>query len=149
MRKLFVILLLALAPFGAAAKEYTDVYYDPAESGWGVFLVQSDATMFIAFFIYGADGKPTWYTATLNDDGTGTNTYTGALYATTGSPFSVPWNPAQLTITASGSATFQAVDNYHATLTYVVTGSATVVRSVQRQTLTGYTMDGVFSGSMA
>jgi hypothetical protein len=147
MRKCFVALLLAIASFQATALEYTDVYYDPTESGWGAFLVQSSTTQFIAFFIYGADGKPVWYTAVLSDDGTGS--YTGALYATTGSPFSAPWNAAQFTETAVGTATFDPVDIYHATLTYTVTGTGTVTRSVERQTLTGYPMDGVYSGSMA
>ena len=146
-RKAIIALLLTLASLGAGAREYTDVYYDPAESGWGAFLVQSDTTQFIAFFIYGADGKPTWYTAVLTDDGTGS--YTGALYATTGSAFSTAWNPGQFTATRAGTATFQPMDIYHATLTYTVNGVGTATRAVQRQTLTAYPMDGRYSGSMA
>ena len=40
----------------------------------GVFLVQSDITQFLAFFIYGPDGKPTWYTAELERDTQATST---------------------------------------------------------------------------
>ena len=143
-------LLLASLLFvacNAHALEYTDVYYDPDESGWGVFLVQSNTVQFIAFFVYGADGKPAWFTAQLTDDGSGQ--YAGALYATTGSPFGSAWNPAQLTVTPAGSATFHPLDSYHATLTYTVTGVATVVRPIQRQTLASYAMAGVYSGSMS
>ena len=71
LKRLILALLLLTAAFNAKGLEYTDVYYDPAESGWGAFLVQSNTFQFIAFFIYGSDTKPTWYTAQLVDDGTG------------------------------------------------------------------------------
>lgn len=147
LRKFFVAILFAIACLDAAAREYTDVYYDADEPGWGAFLVQSDTFQFVAFFIYGPDGKPTWYTALLNDDGTGN--FSGQLYTTTGSPFFAPWNPAQFSATPAGTATFQPVDSYHAMLTYTVNGVGTVTRPVQRQPLTPYPMDGRYSGSMA
>lgn len=147
LRKWVVALLFAVTCLDAAAREYTDVYYDTDEPGWGAFLVQSDTFQFVAFFIYGPDGKPVWYTALLNDDGTGQ--YTGQLYVTTGTPFSAPWNPAQFSATPAGTATFHPLDIYHATLTYTVNGAGTVVRPVQRQPLTPYPMDGRYSGSMA
>jgi hypothetical protein len=142
------VLLLAAA-FGAQGKEYTDVYYDAAESGWGFFLVQSDTFQFLAFFIYGSDGKPTWYVALLSDDGTGTETYTGQIFATTGTYFPLPWNPALYSATAAGTATFKGTDNYHATFTYTVNGVGTVTKPVVRQTLTSYPMAGNYSGSLS
>ncbi|HZQ61793.1 MAG TPA: hypothetical protein VFC24_10615 [Casimicrobiaceae bacterium] len=144
-KRLMLVSLLAIFT-NARAAEYTDVYYVPAESGWGVFLVQSDTYMFVAFFVYGSDGKPTWYTALLIDDGTGK--YTGGLNATTGTFFGAPWNPAQLSGAQVGMATFQPTDAYHATLTYTVNG-VTVSKSLQRQSLTAYEMTGRFSGSAA
>jgi hypothetical protein len=148
MLKRFVIALLLLtAAFSARALEYTDVYYDTAEPGWGAFLVQSDTTQFIAFFIYDKNGNPTWYTAQLMDDGTGTGTYTGTLYAVTGTYFINPWTG--YVINPAGTATFQAIDIYHATLKYTVTGLPTVTKAVQRQMLTAYKMAGDYSGSMA
>ena len=144
-RRLLIALLLLTAAFSARAKEYTDVYYDTAEPGWGAFLVQSDTFQFIAFFIYDKNGNPTWYTAQLKDDGTGTDTYTGTLYAITGTYFINPWTG--YAINPAGTATFQAIDNYHATLKYTVNGLPMVVKAVQRQTLTPYQFDGTFSGS--
>jgi len=142
-----ILAALCFVACNAHALEYTDVYYDPDESGWGMFLVQSNTVQFAAFFVYGADGKPTWFTVQLADDGTGQ--YTGALYATTGSPFNSAWNPAQLTVTPAGTATFHPVDSYNATLTYTVNGVATVVRPIQRQALASYAMGGHYSGSMS
>jgi hypothetical protein len=143
-KRLVLVALLAFA-VRADALEYTDVYYNPSEQGWGMFLVQSDATQFIAFFIYGSDGKPIWYVAILTDDGTGR--YTGTLYATTGTYFANPWQGNHST--AAGTVAFTPTDRYHATLTYTVDGVGTVTKTVQRQSLTPYVLSGNYSGSMS
>lgn len=145
MLKRLVLVALLVLSVRAQALEYTDVYYDAAESGWGVFLVQSDTTQFLAFFIYGSDGKPTWYVAIIASDGAGK--YTGTLYATTGTYFASPWQGN--TTAEAGTVTFAPIDRYHATLTYTVTGVGTVTKTVVRQTLTAYQMGGDYSGSMA
>jgi hypothetical protein len=138
MVKRLALIALLLISVRAYALEYTDVYFDPAESGWGVFLVQSDTTQFLAFFIDGPDGKPTWYVAILSDDGT--RNYTGSLFATTGTYFANPWQGDN--VTAAGTVSFKPTDPYHA-------GVGTVIKSVQRQTLTPYVLGGTYSGSAA
>jgi hypothetical protein len=145
LKRIILAVLLLAAAFSAKAIEYTDVYYDSNEPGWGAFLVQSDTTQFLAFFIYGQDGKPTWYTAQLADDGTGK--YTGTLYAITGTYFYNPWTGYN--INPAGTASFQPIDVYHATLIYTVNGVGTVTKPVQRQTLTPYKLSGNYSGSAA
>jgi hypothetical protein len=149
-KRLLVALLLLIAAFNATGLEYTDVYYDHTsatvnEDGWGVFLVQSDTTIFISFFVYGADGKATWYTAQLTDDGSGR--YTGTLYSIAGTYFANPWQG--YTISPAGTVVFAPSDIYHATLTYTVTGVGTIVKPLVRQTLAPYKMSGNYSGSMA
>jgi len=143
MLKRIVLVILLLVALRAQAAEYTDVYYDAAEDGWGVFLVQSDTTQFLAFFIYGPNGQPTWYVAILAADGTGK--FTGSLYANTGSYFLNPWQ-GKMTVPA-GTASFTPSDPYHATLSYTVNGVGTVTKAVQRQTLTAYVLAGNYSGS--
>jgi hypothetical protein len=69
------LLVLAFAP-AAAATDFTDIWFIPQESGWGVNIVQSDSFLFATFFIYGSDKAPTWYTALLTFDGT---RYAGGL----------------------------------------------------------------------
>ena len=133
MKQFILIVALLISAARADASEYTDVYFNPAESGWGVFLVQSDTTQFLAFFIYGTDNKPTWYTAQLAQDVAGN--YDGPLYATTGTYFGLPWNPAQWTVDAVGTVSFVPIDIYSATVTYALTGGPTVTKTVQRQTL--------------
>ncbi len=148
MLKRFVfIVAVLLATVRAEGASYTDVYYNPAENGWGVFLVQSDTFQFLAFFIYGTDNKPTWYTAQLTQDAAGD--YNGPLFATTGTYFGLPWNPAQLTVASVGMVAFKPIDGYHATLTYALTGGPTVTKTVERQTLTTNPMAGNYSGSIS
>jgi hypothetical protein len=150
IRRLFLATLLLVSAASASANVYNDVFYDVAEPGWGLFVKQSNTFQFLAFFIYGPDGQPTWYTAQLTDDGTGN--YTGGLYAHTGTFFPLPWNPADREPQPSpqvGTASFQPIDIYHATLTYTVNGVGTATKAIVRQTLTGYQMAGNYSGSMA
>jgi hypothetical protein len=155
LQRLFFAALFFLAATCAGANTYSDVWYDAAEPGWGVFVKQSNTFQFLAFFVYGpgagSNAPPTWYTAQLtnNGDGTGLN-YTGPLYATTGTYFGAPWQGD--IATAVGSATFAgsavAEDYSHATLTYTVNG-VTVTKPIVRQTLTAYALSGSYSGSVA
>lgn len=145
LKRLVLTVFLLFASMNAGALEYTDVYYNPAEPGWGVFLVQSDTTQFLAFFIYGPDNKPTWHTAQLTQDASGN--YNGDLYAITGTYFANPWQG--YTITSVGTASFQPTDMYHATLRYSFIGGSTIVKTVERQTLRPYPLAGNYSGSMS
>jgi hypothetical protein len=148
LKRFAIALLLLTAAFSTRAHEYTDVYYDTAEPGWGAFLVQSDTSEFIAFFIYGSDGKPTWYTAQLTLDASGN--YTGGLYATTGTFYGSAWNTQQLTVAPVGNASFQPTSPTTAKLVYTVTTpaamAASVTRNIQRQTLTAIPIAGSYTG---
>ena len=133
-------LVLALLPVRsafAANYDYTDSWYVPAESGWGVNFTQTDNFIFATMFIYGPDKKPTWYTAQMTWDGT--SQFTGGLYLTQGTYFAAPWNPADHPpATQVGTASFTpgVSNNYSGTFSYTVTGVATVVKAMQRLTLT-------------
>jgi hypothetical protein len=42
---------------------YTDLWWDPQRSGWGVMIThRPDGTLFAAWFDYGRNGQPVWYT---------------------------------------------------------------------------------------
>lgn len=138
-----------LFPPVALATDFTDIWYSPAESGWGVNVVQSDSFLFVTFFIYGADNKPTWYTASLTWNGT---LYAGNLYATQGTFWANPWNTADHPAAQLvGSATFQpdAANAYQATLVYAVNGTGSVVKAITRQTLTGIAIGGSYLGAQS
>ena len=44
----------AATPFSVDA---SDLWYNPAESGWGVNLAQQGDTAFLTLYVYGSDGK--------------------------------------------------------------------------------------------
>jgi hypothetical protein len=144
LKRLFVAILLFAAAGRAAAVDYTDIWYLPAENGWGVNVVQSDNFLFITFFIYGADGKPTWYTGQVTLDASGN--YNGTLYATTGTYFILPWVGSSVVATPVGTVSFQPTGPSTAKLIYIVNGIGTVTKLIQRQTLTPITIGGVYIG---
>jgi hypothetical protein len=94
-------------------------------------LVQRGSVIFATLFVYDPN-NPIWYTATL--DYTANQTWTGVLYATTGTDFRMPWDPAALTVTPVGTMTWSAQTVETGVLTYVV-GGVTVTKNVVRQTL--------------
>jgi hypothetical protein len=147
LKRLLLIALLATAATRAAALEYTDVYYNPNEGGWGFFLVQSDTTQFLALFIYDKNGQPTWYTGQLTQDAAGN--YNGTLYALTATFFGNPWQGITSGPNAVGTISFKPTDLYHANVTYTVNGVGSANKTVQRQTLTPYVLAGNYSGSMS
>lgn len=151
IRSLFLSLALgfalgvAVVRPAAAATDYTDIWWIPAESGWGVNLVQSDQFMFATFFIYGTTKQPTWVTANLvrNDAGA----FTGSVYLTSGTYFGAPWNPADVTVTPVGTATFTPTSPADGTLTYSING-VNVSKSITRQTLTPISLVGKYYGGL-
>ncbi len=124
--------LVAPAYATSFSTDQSDLWYIPAESGWGMQLVERGNVIFATLFVYGPSSEPTWYTATM--DFTSNLTWTGALYATTGSYFGMPWNPSAFTIAPVGTMTWTAQTVDTGTLTYVVNG-VPVVKNVVRQTL--------------
>jgi len=146
VKRLVLIALLALAAVRANAFDYTDVYYNSSEPGWGFFVVQSDTTQFIALFVYRQDGSPTWFTGQLTDDGTGN--YTGPLYATTGTFFAAPWQGVNGP-TPVGTIAFKPADNNYATIAYDIKNVGSVSKLVVRQTLTAEKLAGTYFGAMS
>jgi hypothetical protein len=147
LKRLFLAVLLLAAAGRAGAVDFTDIWYNPAESvpsGWGVNVVQSDAFIFLTFFIYGADGKPTWFTGQVTQDASGN--YNGGLYATTGTYYVSPWAGGSQPV-AVGTVSFQPSGPYTAKLIYSVNGVGTVTKLIQRQTLTTIALGGVYSGA--
>lgn len=153
MRRLITAVFLLAAAFGARATDYTDIWFTPSEQstaggGWGVNVVQSESFMFVTFFIYGPDNKPTWYVAGLTADASGN--FNGPLYATTGTYFAAPWNPNDGAGSATvGTASFQPTGAYTANLAYSITGGPSVVKAIQRQALTSIALGGSYDGTQA
>ena len=108
-RWLSTLLLMAASWHATAATNYQDMWWIPAESGWGVNITQQDNTMFAVWFIYGSTGQPLWLVmSNAQRSGTSGNTFIGDLFQTTGTAFSTaPFVPLQTSnVTRVGLATF-------------------------------------------
>ena len=149
LKRFFVALLFAGITLPAlATTDYSDMWFIPAESGWGVNLTQNENVVFMTFFIYGPDNKPTWYVAITALDANGN--YTGSLFSTVGTYFGAPWNPADHPpATLADTATFAPVNAYQGTLTYTLLGGPTVSKSIVRETLVTINLAGNYTGGQA
>jgi hypothetical protein len=150
-KRILLCLFLLATAIPAHATDFTDIWWIPAESGWGANVVESDNFLFVTFFIYGADNKPTWFSANLTLDSASGN-FNGPLNANTGTYYGAPWNPNNGTQVQVGTASFQPTGPYTANLIYVVTNgptAITVTKAIQRQTLTAIGLGGTYTGGQA
>lgn len=143
--------LVACAPLlsfaSATTPDYTDLWYNTSESGWGANVVQQGNTMFITFFVYASNNQPTWYVASAvtQAGGATSGTFTGTLFQTTGPYFGGPFNASAVGNVPVGQVTFNASGSNNATLSYSVNG-VNVSKSVTRQTWAGDNYNGAFLG---
>jgi hypothetical protein len=133
------------APPAIAAPDLTDLWWNPAEPGWGVNFVQADSFIFATFFVYGPTNAPAWYTGQMTRDGNGI--WKGGLYATNGSYFGASYNPTVRSIDMVGSVTFTPTTESEGALTYNV-ADVVVTKTIRRQTLQDIDLDGSYIGAL-
>ncbi len=110
--------------------DYTDLWWNPNESGWGMAMAQQNANIFLAWYVYDSNGKPVWYVAP-NCAVTG-SACAGTVYSTTGPPLGTGFDPHQVQVTTAGTISVNFTDANNATLTYTVNGVAGT-KSITRQ----------------
>lgn len=129
-----------------ATPDYSDVWYNSSESGWGVNIAQNNGVIFLSLYTYGADNQPRWYFASGMTTSNGT-TFTGDFFRTQGTVFFQPWNPSQFAVTPVGTATLNFTSPSTATFSYSVDG-VTVNKAITRFTLANDNFGGVYVGGM-
>jgi hypothetical protein len=116
----------------AAATNYQDLWWNPAESGWGISITQQGNTIYAVWFTYDQNGKPLWLAVTATQTAQ-SGVYAGTLYQTSGPAFSaVPFNPANVSLTPVGPATFSFANGNSATFAYTAFG-VSQSKSITRQ----------------
>jgi hypothetical protein len=127
--------LTFLSPVGATSftTDQSDLWWVPAESGWGMQFVHRGAVIFATLFVYDKSNVPTWYVATLNP--ASNLVWTGDLLLTSG-PWlgTVPFNPNSVNFRKVGTMTWNALFIESGTVTYSVDG-VSVTKNIRRQTL--------------
>jgi len=112
-----------LAPAIVPAANYTDLWWNANESGWGLNIVQHASNeIFAVWFTYAANGMPTWYTLT-NGAWSSPTVYSGKVFATTGpAASSATFNGSSVVRRQAGTATLQFTDANNGAFTYTVDG---------------------------
>jgi predicted esterase len=118
-----------------ASDHYQDLWYAaPAESesGWGVNITQQGDILFATWFTYDAAGRGMWVVGPRMER-SGSGTFAGALFRTTGPAFSAaPWSPALVAATQVGTATFTFTAANAGTFAYTL-GGVTQSKPIVRQ----------------
>jgi hypothetical protein len=153
LRRFLAAAAMALAlPAPAASTitpNYTDLWLTLGEAGWGVNVIQHYDTMFVTLFVYGPDNTARWYHGSaVRTVGASQTQFTGELYITTGSQFSQPWNPSVFTINPVGTISFNFSTPTRGTLTYNVSGSPQVTKTIVRHTLANNILTGNYIGGL-
>jgi hypothetical protein len=114
------------------AADYSDLWWNAAESGWGLSLTQHSGALFGAWFVYDAAGKPTWYVIPGGRWNTST-LFTGDVYAVTGpDPTASAFDPTRVVRTRVGSATLRFTSATQGNFSYTVNG-VSESRDITRQ----------------
>jgi hypothetical protein len=125
--------MFRIAVASGGADNYQDLWWAGSqENGWGMSISQHGSTLFAAMYIYDAQGRPVWVVLPAGTWDAGLTTYTGALYAPTGSWFA-NYDASRLAVGNSvGQASIAFHDRNTATLAYTIDG-VSGTRSIQRQ----------------
>jgi hypothetical protein len=114
----------------ASSTNYQDLWWNPAESGWGINLTHQDNILFATLFTYESNGRDLWLVMS-NGARQGDGSYTGELYKTSGPAFSTtPFTGVNAT--PVGTMRLRFTDGNNGTLTYTYNG-VTVNKTIQRQ----------------
>jgi hypothetical protein len=104
-----------------------DLWFPVNEGGWGVNILDQGDTLFATLFVYDAQGRPHWYSASElrlvgGDQYPANASYVGALYESTGPYFGTAFNPNAVNRRQVGTMSFQVRTDGSAVLTYGVDG---------------------------
>lgn len=125
--------------------DYTDQWWNPSESGWGVNFTQQDDTIFATLFVYGSDNSARWFVATMRPSG---GAFSGPMYQTTGPYFgNATFNPLSVVATQVGAMTVAFANGYSGSLNYSV-GGVNVSKSIVRQSFDEQNISGKYLGGL-
>jgi len=157
MRRILEIVALVLAtsvPSHALAAntwgtDFSDLWWNPGESGWGANVAHQGEIIFMTVFVYGVDNRVRWYVAPAmaSQGGANSSTFVGTLHETAG-PYlgDATFDPQAVGIRTVGNATLQFGAVEAGVLSYSVDG-AQVAKAIERQTFRANNLAGSYFGS--
>ncbi len=139
LRRLFSAIAVTFSLFATSAfaqvVNYTDLWWNPNESGWGIQVTHHNDEIFGTWFTYDEQGNQLFIVlpgCNIQRYTDATKICRGDLYRTTGSPFNVPFVSANTAASLIGQATLTFTSNTTATFAYQI-GATTIIKSISRQ----------------
>lgn len=121
-----------LAAGPAPLEDYTDMWWNPEEPGWGVSVQQhADNRVFVTYYAYDRDGKPTWLVV---PDAKWTTAFAveGAVYRASGPGSDAAYDPKRFAVTPVGTARIEFGHGGTAAMSLTADGR-TVAKNLRRQ----------------
>jgi hypothetical protein len=163
MKRILVVITMLLAcqahAFSQAGEDITDLWWNPAESGWGMNVIQQGDTSFVTMFVYGADNQPTWFSASSLkyvrfDAATDEFIHEGELFRTTGPAYSAAtFDPNAVTVRRVGYLQFRLTLStarntlYLGRVIYTVDNVEVTKPNLERASLRRTDHSGIYAGA--
>jgi len=96
---------MAFGPIARTQRAMADLWFNPAQSGWGIGVHQQYSTVFATWFLYDNDGSPTWLF--MPDAASADGYVSGNVYRANTSP-GAPYEAREITVTRTGVASLSA-----------------------------------------
>jgi hypothetical protein len=96
-------IVLACAAVSAQAANYSDIWWNPGESGWGLTIADHETNLWAVWYTYRRDGSSTWMFASGGAFDAGHTRFTGPLYEATGPSWRAASASRPVTVTPVGS----------------------------------------------
>jgi N-acetylmuramoyl-L-alanine amidase len=115
--------------------DFSDLWWNANESGWGVSLTHANSNIFATWFAYDTTGKAIWYVAPACTllAATTTTSCNSELYSVTGgTALTAPWVSGRTVVKREGSFNLQFTDASRAVMNYTI-GGDTTSRVITRQ----------------
>lgn len=115
----------------ATASNYSDIWWNPSESGWGLHVNHVDQQLYITWYTYDSDREAVFYQGVSTRQANGS--YTGTLFrAANGTPFTqINGQPATSGVTEVGSFSLNFSNGERASFQYSI-GNVNQTKSIQR-----------------
>jgi hypothetical protein len=126
-----IVLPVSGTPAGslATAFNFSDAWYVPSESGWGILIshhVDTGGNMFVTFYVYDDQGRAKWYS--LSGGTWAGAEFTGDVFEITGPPGGFAtlggFDPSRVKVNKAGTATFNFTSRDTAQFSYNVSGAS-------------------------
>lgn len=116
--------ITTLAAGSASVANFTSLWWNPNESGWGLNVTHQGNIAFATLFTYDAQGQPMWLVMSNGARQGSSTVFVGDLYLARGPAFNAqPFTPiTAANLTRVGTMTLDFNQFYTGTLTYSVNG---------------------------